>query len=243
MPEKFRNIAVLIDAENISHNFLEDISENVALYGIVSVRRIYGDWTSEKMKGWRALLLEYAIQPIQQFSNTVGKNSTDSALIIDAMDLLYLQHFDCFCIVSSDSDFTRLASRIREQGKYVVGIGEKKTPSSFVNACNEFIHIEPANQARKEEKRSTEKLNKTEVLLEKAVDQLADSSGWVMLSQLMQYLRQVKPDFDLRELGVRKPLDYFTGRKEKYLVQKDREDAPSAVFISRSDGTNRRPAR
>jgi uncharacterized protein (TIGR00288 family) len=233
MNDKFRNIAILIDAENISHSFLEDISENVALYGIVSVRRIYGDWTSEKMKGWKPLLLEYAIQPIQQFSNTVGKNSTDSALIIDAMDLLYLQHFDCFCIVSSDSDFTRLASRIREQGKYVVGIGEKKTPSSFVNACNEFIHIEPANKVRKEERKTSEKLNKTEQLLEKAVDQLADASGWVMLSQLMQYIRQVKPDFDLHELGVRKPLDYFTSRKEKYRVQKEREDAPSAVFISR----------
>jgi len=233
MPDKFRNIAVLIDAENISHNFLEDISENVALYGIVSVRRIYGDWTSEKMKGWKALLLEYAIQPIQQFSNTVGKNSTDSALIIDAMDLLYLQHFDCFCIVSSDSDFTRLASRIREQGKYVVGIGEKKTPSSFVNACNEFIHIESANRERQEDKKTEGKLNKTEILLEKAVEQLADSSGWVMLSQLMQYIRQVKPDFDLRELGVRKPVDYFTSRKEKYRVQKEREDAPSAVFVSR----------
>jgi len=233
MPDKFRNIAVLIDAENISHNFLEDISENVALYGIVSVRRIYGDWTSEKMKGWKALLLEYAIQPIQQFSNTVGKNSTDSALIIDAMDLLYLQHFDCFCIVSSDSDFTRLASRIREQGKYVVGIGEKKTPSSFVNACNEFIHIESASRERQEDKKTEGKLNKTEILLEKAVEQLADSSGWVMLSQLMQYIRQVKPDFDLRELGVRKPVDYFTSRKEKYRVQKEREDAPSAVFVSR----------
>lgn len=231
MPDKFRNIAVLIDAENISHNFLEDISEDIALYGIVSVRRIYGDWTSEKMKGWKPLLLEYAIQPIQQFSNTVGKNSTDSALIIDAMDLLYLQHFDCFCIVSSDSDFTRLASRIREQGKYVIGIGEKKTPSSFVNACNEFLHIEPPNRARPEERKSNGKTSKTEVLLEKAVDQLADSSGWVMLSQLMQYIRQVKPDFDLRELGVRKPLDYFTSRKEKFLVQKEREDAPSAIFI------------
>ena len=167
-----------------------------------------------------AALLEYAIQPIQQFSNTVGKNSTDSALIIDAMDLLYLQHFDCFCIVSSDSDFTRLASRIREQGKYVVGIGEKKTPSSFVNACNEFIHIEPANTPRKEERKTTEKLNKTEILLEKAVDQLADSSGWVMLSQLMQYIRQVKPDFDLHEIGVRKPLDYFTSRKENTAFRK-----------------------
>ena len=236
MPDKFKNIAVLIDAENISYNFLEDISENIALYGIVSVRRIYGDWTSEKMKGWKSLLLEYAIQPIQQFSNTVGKNSTDSALIIDAMDLLYLQHFDCFCIVSSDSDFTRLASRIREQGKYVVGIGEKKTPSSFENACNEFLHIEPVNQERKETKsgkKPNEKVSKTEVLLDRAVDQLADASGWVMLSQLMQYIRQVKPDFDLRELGVRKPLDYFTSRKEKYLVQKEREDAPSAIFISR----------
>jgi uncharacterized protein (TIGR00288 family) len=233
MTEKFQSIAMLIDAENISHSFLEDISENIALYGVVSVRRIYGDWTSEKMKGWKSLLLEYAIQPIQQFSNTIGKNSTDSALIIDAMDLLYIQHIDCFCIVSSDSDFTRLASRIREQGKYVVGIGEKKTPTSFVNACNEFIHIEPPNKERKEEQKTHEKQGRTEVLLEKAVDQLADASGWVMLSQLMQYIRQVKPDFDLRELGVRKPLDYFTSRKDKYRVQKERDDAPSAIFISK----------
>jgi Uncharacterized conserved protein len=233
MPDKFRNIAVLIDAENISHNFLEDISENTALYGIVSVRRIYADWTSEKMKGWKALLLEYAIQPIQQFSNTVGKNSTDSALIIDAMDLLYQQHFDCFCIVSSDSDFTRLANRIREQGKYVIGIGETKTPSAFVNACNEFIHLEAATKQRHEPRNASEKLNKTEILLDKGVDQLADASGWVMLSQLMQYIRQVKPDFDLRELGVRKPVDYFANRKDKYRVQKEREDAPSTVFISR----------
>lgn len=239
MPEQFNNIAVLIDAENVSHSYLEDISENIALYGVVSVRRIYGDWTSEKMKGWKSLLLEYAIQPIQQFSNTAGKNSTDSALIIDAMDLLYLQHVDCFCIVSSDSDFTRLASRVREQGKYVIGIGEKKTPTSFVNACNEFLHIEPARQERERDRgdarRSSgkEKQNRTEVLLERAVDQLADSSGWVMLSKLMQYIRQVKPDFDLHELGVRKPLDYFTSRKDKYHIQKEREDAPSAIFISK----------
>ena len=115
----------------------------------------------------------------------------------------------------------------------MIGIGDKQTPSSFVNACNEFLHIEPPSRQRPEERRATGKVNKTEVLLEKAVDQLADSSGWVMLSQLMQYIRQVKPDFDLRELGVRKPLDYFTSRKEKYLVQKEREDAPSAIFISR----------
>lgn len=233
MPDAFKSIAMLIDAENISHNFLEDISEKIALYGAVSVRRIYADWTSEKMKGWRILLQEYAIQPIQQFSNTVGKNSTDSALIIDAMDLLYMQHIDCVCIVSSDSDFTRLAGRIREQGKHVIGIGEKKTPSSFVNACNEFLHIEPHSAKRQEERKTTEKINKTEVLLERAVDQLADSSGWVMLSQLMQYIRQVKPDFDLRELGAKKPLDYFTNRKEKYRIQKEREDAPSAIFISK----------
>ncbi len=233
MPDKFKNIAVLIDAENISHNYLEEISENVALYGIVSVRRIYGDWTSEKMKNWKTHLQAYAIQPIQQFSNTVGKNSTDSALIIDAMDLLYLQHFDCFCIVSSDSDFTRLASRIREQGKYVIGIGEKKTPTSFVNACNEFLHIEPHAREKQSSRPASEKINKTEMLLEKAVDQLSDSSGWVMLSQLMQYIRQVKPDFDLRELGVRKPFDYFNTRKEKYIIKKERDDAPGAIFISR----------
>jgi hypothetical protein len=116
----------------------------------------------------------------------------------------------------------------------VIGIGEKKTPSSFVNACNEFIHIEPENKTRRgQERPSSEKLNKTEILLERAVDQLSDTSGWVMLSQLMQYIRQVKPDFDLRELGVRKTLDYFTSRKDKYLVKKERDDAPGAIFISK----------
>ncbi len=233
MSENYQSIAVLIDAENISHTYIEDILEKVALYGVISVRRIYGDWTSEKMKGWKNHLLEFAIQPIQQFSNTAGKNSTDSALIIDAMDLLYLQHVDCFCLVSSDSDFTRLASRIREQGKYVIGIGERKTPSSFVNACNEFLHIEHEKKDPKSAKKPPEKRNKAEILLEKAVDQLADSSGWVMLPKLMHYIRQVKPDFDIRELGVRKPLDFFQSHKDQYRVTKEREDAPGAIFISR----------
>jgi len=115
----------------------------------------------------------------------------------------------------------------------VIGIGEKKTPTSFVNACNEFIHIEPVSRDARKQVRTNDTLNKTEILLEKAVDQLADSSGWVMLSQLMQYIRQVKPDFDLRELNVRKPFDYFNNRKEKYLVKKERDDAPGAIFISR----------
>ena len=225
---------MLIDAENISHSFLEDISENIALYGVVSVRRIYGDWTSEKMKGWKALLLEYAIQPIQQFQQH-DRQELDRQRAHYRRDgpSLHPAHRLLLHRLERQRLYAPRQSHSRTGQNTSVGIGEKKTPTSFVNACNEFIHIEPPGKERKEEQKSHEKQGRTEVLLEKAVDQLADASGWVMLSQLMQYIRQVKPDFDLRELGVRKPLDYFTSRKDKYRVQKERDDAPSAIFISK----------
>src|SRR5438093_13116664 len=135
-------LAVLIDADNTQPSIIDALLAEIAKYGIASVRRIYGDWTTPNLRGWKGVLLEQAIQPIQQFRYTVGKNATDSALIIDAMDLLYTEKLDGFCIVSSDSDFTRLASRIREAGLVVYGFGEKKTPKAFVGACDKFVYTE-----------------------------------------------------------------------------------------------------
>ena len=135
-------LAVLIDADNVPKDSIKAIMAEIAVYGTPTIKRIYGDWTSPNIGGWKSLLLEHAITPIQQYSYTVGKNSTDSAMIIDAMDILYSGQTDGFCIVSSDSDFTRLAIRLREAGMKVIGIGEKKTPSPFIVACDKFIYIE-----------------------------------------------------------------------------------------------------
>ena len=143
MPDEYTSkLAVLIDADNAQPAIIEDLLAEIAKYGTASVKRIYGDWTGTHLKGWKEVLLLHSIQPIQQFRYTVGKNATDAAMIIDAMDLLYTEKFDGFCIVSSDSDFTKLASRIRESGLVVYGFGEKKTPEPFVSACDKFIYTE-----------------------------------------------------------------------------------------------------
>jgi uncharacterized LabA/DUF88 family protein len=139
---KIEKLAVLIDADNAQPSIVDGLLSEIAKYGTANVKRIYGDWTLSGLKGWKEVLLEYSIQPIQQFGYTSGKNATDSALIIDAMDLLYTAKFDGFCIVSSDSDFTKLASRIREAGLFVYGFGEEKTPKAFVSACDKFIFTE-----------------------------------------------------------------------------------------------------
>ena len=233
MQANYHNIAVLIDAENISSRYFSAIFEKVALFGEISVRRIYGDWTADGMKIWKAILQENAIQPVQQFSNTSGKNSTDSALIIDAMDLLYKDYFDCFCLVSSDSDFTRLAQRIREQGKYVIGIGELKTPQAFVKGCNEFIYLD-SKKSEKEDGaggKAKEKKSNDEII-ERAIEELADASGWVHLSKIMQYIRQVQPDFDIKTLGFKKAIDYFSKKKDKYNIRPENESGPGIVYIS-----------
>lgn len=135
-------LAALIDADNISHHYIKGLMQEIAVYGTPTIKRIYGDWTRPNLSGWKPLLLDYAITPVQQFGYTYGKNSTDSALIIDAMDILYSERVDGFCLVSSDSDFTRLAIRLREAGKIVYGIGEQKTPNAFIAACDKFIYIE-----------------------------------------------------------------------------------------------------
>jgi uncharacterized LabA/DUF88 family protein len=213
-------LAVLIDADNTQPAIIKELLDEVAKYGIASVKRIYGDWTSTNLRSWKDRLLEYAIQPIQQFSYTSGKNATDSAMIIDAMDLLYSEKLDGFCIVSSDSDFTRLAARLRESGRTVYGFGEKKTPRAFVSVCDKFVYTEILRDAQEEadedeSKRASRIRRDFKVdrqllkLLRGAVDDLADESGWAYLGSVGQKINNRSSEFDPRNYGFRKLGDLF----------------------------------
>ena len=199
------HLAVLIDADNSQPSIIEGLLDEIAQYGVASVKRIYGDWTSTQLKGWKTHLLEHGIQPIQQFGYTTGKNATDSAMIIDAMDLLYTGKFEGFCIVSSDSDFTRLASRIRESGVNVYGFGERKTPKPFVSACDKFIYTENLRDGRtaKTEMDVTQE-RELIALLRDAVEAAADDSGWANLGKIGQLVANKLPDFDPRSYGFKK---------------------------------------
>ncbi len=211
-----KKLVVLIDADNASPGIVEDLFQEVAKYGISTVRRAYGDWTGPHLKGWKEELLAYAIQPIQQFSYTTGKNATDSAMIIDAMDLLYTKTFDGFCLISSDSDFTRLASRIREAGLTVYGFGEKKTPKPFISACDKFIYTEilkDSNIAYEDDtKQQNKALSANELkgntslvnLLRSAVEATMDESGWAYLGAVGQHIANQSPEFDPRNYGYAK---------------------------------------
>ena len=203
-------LAVLIDADNTSPTLVEPLFAEIAKYGIAMAKRIYGDWTSPLLKGWKEVLLDYAIHPIQQFSYTKGKNATDSALIIDAMDLLYTNRFQGFCIVASDSDYTRLASRIREHGLRVYGFGEKKTPSPFVTACDKFVYTEILRQDEESVRNKPWTANaikgdtKMVNLLREAVDAVADEDGWAYLGSVGQQISKQSPSFDPRNYGYSK---------------------------------------
>jgi uncharacterized LabA/DUF88 family protein/Fe-S-cluster formation regulator IscX/YfhJ len=200
-----QHLAVLIDADNSQPSIIEGLLDEIAQYGVASVKRIYGDWTQSQLKGWKAHLLEHGIQPIQQFGYTTGKNATDSAMIIDAMDLLYTGKFEGFCIVSSDSDFTRLASRIRESGVNVYGFGERKTPKPFVSACDKFIYTENLRKDRgAKETIDVTKEQKLIALLRDAVDDAADDSGWANMGKIGQLVANKLPDFDPRTYGFKK---------------------------------------
>ena len=228
MEIKSKKLAVLIDADNSSLNSIQFVLEEVAKYGIASVKRVYGDWSTDTLKNWRDILLPNAITPVQQFAYTKGKDAIDMILIIDAMDLLYSNALDGFCIVSSDSDFTPLASRIRESGLTVFGFGRNKTPEAFVKACDKFIYVENLEAEEKEEikqvngiknKELTQEPIKVDVsdkqdivkpsqidratlnLIYKAVKDNSDESGWANLSIVGSYLTAVKPDFDSRNYG------------------------------------------
>jgi len=213
-------LAVLIDADNSNPGRLPQLMAEIAKYGNASVRRAYGNWTSGHLGGWKNGLLTHSVTPIQQFNYTTGKNATDSALIIDAMDLMYSGHLEGFCIVSSDSDFTRLAARIREQGMTVYGFGERKTPQAFVAACDKFIYTENLGVdqedavadgkggARKSaQKKPLKRDRKLDLLLREAVDSASDDNGWATLGAVGNNLSRLAPDFDSRSWGYRKLKD------------------------------------
>jgi len=206
-----QKLAVLIDADNAQPSIIEGLLAEIAKYGTANVKRIYGDWTGTHLKGWKDVLLKHSIQPIQQFSYTIGKNATDSAMIIDAMDLLFTNKFDGFCIVSSDSDFTKIASRLREAGIVVYGFGEKKTPEPFVSACDKFIYTEVLiskeddnlsikRKSANELKQDTKLVN----LLRNAVEASSDESGWSHLAPVGNNIAKQVPDFDPRNYGYKK---------------------------------------
>lgn len=227
-----QKLAVLIDADNAIADVIEPLLKEVAKYGTAHVKRIYGDWTNPNLNKWKSKLVDFAIQPIQQFSYTTGKNSTDSALIIDAMDLLYTQKIDGFCIVSSDSDFTRLASRIRESGLLVYGFGEKKTPPSLISACDKFVYIEilgrsedstpiyalkDASDTKSEslkdvaggaahviDSQKIKSHKKLAKLLKDAYEAVDDEDGWANLAPLGSQLTKLSPSFDPRNYGYKK---------------------------------------
>src|SRR5690606_3695004 len=236
--QKDLKIAILIDADNVSSKKIEEIINEVNRYGIPTIKRIYGDWTRPYVENWKSSLLTHAITPIQQYSYTQGKNSTDSALIIDAMDILHSDRVDGFCIVSSDSDFTRLATRLRESGKLVIGIGERKTPKPFIASCDKFIYVEILEKIvpeKKVEKKAantnhTAKAPVTEetppnlldedtlLLLKDAVDDTADESGWAFLGEIGSLIIKRKPDFDARNYGFEKISHLFKSRKEDFEI-------------------------
>lgn len=218
LPLRTTRLAVLIDADNANANLVEPLLKEIAKYGTANVKRIYGDWTRPQLSRWKDKLHKFVIQPIQQFSYTSGKNVTDSALIIDAMDLLYTSNFDGFCIVSSDSDFTKLACRIRESGLVVYGFGEKKTPEPFQKACDKFTYTENLEEVEEEEQRS--ELSSTEIkahnsaklkqnqklvnLVKTAYDSITEEEGWASLGELGVQLNKSDSSFDSRNYGYKK---------------------------------------
>ncbi len=214
-------LAVLIDADNVPYKNVKEMLEEISRNGTPTIKRIYADWTKPTVSGWKNVLLENAITPIQQYSYTTGKNSSDSALIIDAMDILYSEKVDGFCIVSSDSDFTRLATRLREAGMTVIGFGEKKTPKPFISACDKFIYLEILNSASEETETTVEKKTsklrskkepiskvdaRTIKLITESVNDLGDEDGWTFLGNLGNFILKKKPDFDPRNFGFPKLL-------------------------------------
>lgn len=209
-------LAVLIDADNIPSAYVKEMMEEVAKYGNPTVKRIYGDWTQPQLNKWKTILLENAITPMQQYSYTTGKNATDSAMIIDAMDILYSEKVNGFCLVSSDSDFTKLATRLREASMKVFGIGEKKTPDPFIAACDKFIYLEILKSSEKEDDKSAKgeaSKKSTNVdritakvirLIANTISDCADDDGWAFLGDVGNLLQKKQPNFDSRNYGFQK---------------------------------------
>jgi uncharacterized LabA/DUF88 family protein len=251
--ENAAKLAVLVDADNAQASAIEGLLAEVAKYGTAHVKRAYGDWTGTQLKSWKDQLLALSIQPIQQFSYTTGKNSTDAAMVIDAMDLLYSGRFDGFCIVSSDSDFTRLAARIRESGLTVYGFGERKTPKPFVAACDKFIYLENLVQhsgsapvdatVRPAERRSAAQLKGDTALvnlLRNAVEAASDEDGWAHLANVGHILTKQHPDFDSRNYSYQKLSDLMSATSLFELDRRSPGDGKATVMYAR-DKRHRQP--
>lgn len=235
MEYKNVNFAVLIDGDNIPSAHVKEMMEEIAKYGNPTIKRIYGDWTKPHLTKWKNLLLENAITPIQQYGYTTGKNATDSAMIIDAMDILYSGKVDGFCIVSSDSDFTRLATRLREAGMKVLGIGERKTPNPFIVACDKFIYVEIIRsrgtkkestsekpEAESEKEDTVDPIKYKEInLIRTSISDLSDDDGWVYLGDLGNLIQKKQPNFDSRNYGFEKLTALIRSLKEFEIEQRD----------------------
>lgn len=237
-------LAVLIDADNIPYSNIKGMLDEIAKFGNPTIKRIYGDWTKPTVSGWKQPLLEHAITPIQQYSYTTGKNATDSAMIIDAMDILHSDKVDGFCLVSSDSDFTRLAVRLRESGMLVLGMGERKTPNPFIVACDKFIYIEileddiaqqdPVSSEVPESKKSNvEPVSKALLnLLKSTVRDLADDDGWAYLGEVGNLIIKKRPDFDPRNYGFPKLTPMIKAQKKIFEIdQRDVDNKKHAKLI------------
>jgi len=238
------NIAVLIDGDNIPSAYVKEMMEEIAKYGNPTIKRIYGDWTRPNLSKWKNLLLENAITPIQQYGYTTGKNATDSAMIIDAMDILYSGKVNGFCLVSSDSDFTRLATRLREAGMQVIGIGEKKTPNPFIVACDKFIYIEILkNQSAKKEdgddkdsdKSSVDKITRKEInLLRTTISDSSDEDGWAFLGDVGGLIQKKQPNFDSRNYGFDKLTPLIKSIGEFELEQRENPKSRHKLIFVRN---------
>ena len=255
-----QRLAVLIDADNVPPARIKAMLEEIAKYGTPTFKRIYGDWTSPTKSTWKSVLLPYAITPIQQYSYTTGKNASDSALIIDAMDILYSGKVGGFCIVSSDSDFTRLATRLREAGMTVYGMGEKKTPLPFISACDKFIYIEILEAPVQEEKVSSDTLSKTKKptapvpmppkpmskvtpelvkLVKDSINDLAGDDGWVFLGNLGVLIIKKQPDFDPRNYGYKKLMPLIKSMPDFEIQERKGKDSDAlAVFVRLKDSAS-----
>lgn len=249
-----KRFAVLFDADNNSKDYIKTVIDEVTNEGVITYKRMYGDWTASNLKSMKDIVLEYSITPMQQYSYTTGKNATDSAMIIDAMDILYTGKVDGFCLVSSDSDFTKLASRLREAGMYVIGMGKKQTPKAFVAACNRFKFVDLLNEdvaAQEKEKKvkkvekkntaakakpeqnSTTPLEEVKKAIVKIIEENSDDEGWLLASLVGNRLQNKYSDFDSRNYGYKKMIDLLkgTGFETKNIQDPNNKKNPTGYLV------------
>lgn len=245
------NLAVLIDGDNIPSAYVEEMMEEITKYGNPTIKRIYGDWTKPHLSKWKNILLENAITPIQQYGYTTGKNATDSAMIIDAMDILYSGKVSGFCLVSSDSDFTKLATRLREAGMLVIGIGEKKTPNPFIVACDRFIYIEILKSSNEKTEKGTQKdpdknsvdniTNKDIKLIATSISDSSGEDGWAFLGDVGSLIQKKRPNFDSRNFGFQKLTPLIKSIGEFEIEQRENpKSRHKLIFVKNMEKRTRR---